>query len=516
MKARFLTVVFSVSTAFLAAPATAAVACEELARLSLPDTKVDGAQIVAAGAFAPPGGAGGGGGGGGQQAFAKLPAFCRVMLSIAPTSTSDIKVEIWLPASGWNGRFQAVGQGGLAGSIPYAAMAPGLATGYATAGSDMGHVGNNANFMPEFPEKLVDFAYRAVHEMALKGKAVVEAHYGNAPTRSYFNGCSGGGRHALTSAQRYPNDFHGIIAGAASWNSMVMDAARVGINRLVNRTATSAIPASKYPMIHAAVLAACDARDGVKDGVLENPTACKFDYASLACKGAPGASCLTPGEVQSAKALTTPLRHPVTGDVLFEGHLWPGSELEWDTLGGPEPLDNALRRIKNITYKDPKWDPVQFDTATDVALADRVDGGLLASNNFDLRPFFGRGGKLIIWHGWSDPQVTPQNSIIYFESVMKTVGQSARSSMELFMLPGVSHCGGGPGPDTFDRMTPLVQWVEKGQKPTRLVASLVENGKVVRTRPLCPFGQVAKWSGKGSTDDEANFSCVAEPFDTRR
>ena len=513
MKACILAVALSAAT-LLSTPAVAATACEELARLALPSTKVDGAQIVAAGAFAPPGG---GGGGGGQQAFARLPAFCRVMLSIAPTTTSDIKVEVWLPASGWNGRFQAIGQGGLAGSIPYGAMAPSLATGYATAGSDMGHVGNNANFMPAFPEKLVDFSYRAVHEMAMKGRAVIESHYGTAPNRSYFNGCSGGGRHALTSAQRYPDDFNGIIAGASSWNSMVMDAARVGINRLVNRTSTSAIPAGKYPMIHKAVLAACDGRDGVGDGVIENPMACTFDYASLACRGgADPSSCLTPGEVQSAKALTSPLKHPITGEVLFEGHLWPGSELEWDTLGGPEPLDNALRRIKNITYKDPDWDPVQFDTATDVALADRIDGGLLASNNFDLKPFFGKGGKLIMWHGWSDPQVTPQNSIIYFDRVIRAVGPSARNSMELFMLPGVSHCGGGSGPDTFDRMTPLVQWVEQGRKPTRIVASRVESGTVVRTRPLCPFGQVAKWKGSGSTDDEANFSCVAEPMATRR
>ena len=511
MKACIFAVALSAATLF-ATPAAAATACEELARLSFPQTKVDSAQLVAAGAFAPPAG----GGGGGQQAFARLPAFCRVMLRIAPTTTSDIKVEVWLPASGWNGRFQAIGQGGLAGSIPYGAMAPALATGYVAAGSDMGHVGNNADFMPEFPEKLVDFAYRSVHEMALKGKAIIEAHYGSAATRSYFNGCSGGGRHALTSAQRYPDDFHGIVAGASSWNSMVMDAARVGINRLVNRTSTSAIPASKYPMIHKAVLAACDARDGVGDGVIENPMACTFDYASLACRAGDAASCLTPGEVQSAKALTSPLKHPITGEVLFEGHLWPGSELEWDTLGGPEPLDNALRRIKNITYKDPKWDPVQFDTATDVALADRIDGGLLASNNFDLKPYFGKGGKLIIWHGWSDPQVTPQNSIIYFDRVMRAVGPSARNSVELFMLPGVSHCGGGPGPDTFDRMTPLVQWVEQGRKPTRIVASRVENGKVVRTRPLCPFGQVAKWKGSGSTDDEANFSCVAEPVGARR
>lgn len=504
--------VLSLATAALlfASPAMAATACEALTQLSLPHGTVDAAEVVAAGAFTPPGRAGNA-----AQDYARLPAFCRIMLTSAPTSDSDIKIEVWLPASGWNGSFQAMGQGGMAGSIPYRAMAPALAAGYATAGTDTGHVGNNANFMPQYPEKLVDFAYRAMHEMAAKSKAVIAAHFDEGPAWSYFNGCSGGGRHGLTSAQRYPDDFNGIVAGAASWNSMVMDAARVGINRLVNRTATSTIPASKYPMIHEAVLNACDARDGVEDGVIENPTACTFDYATLQCGGADAPSCLTPAEVQSAKALTSSLRHPVTGEVLFEGHLWPGSELEWDRLGGPEPLGNALRRIKNITYGDPNWDPVDFDTSTDVARADAVDGGLLGSKNFDLKPFFDRGGKVLMWHGWADPQVTPQNSTIFYESVLETVGESANDSIALFMLPGVAHCDGGPGPDTFDRMAALEGWVERGEKPTRIIASRVEGERVVRTRPLCPFGQVARWNGSGSTDEAENFACVAEAMDTR-
>ena len=419
MTTRILVVMFVVAATVPAVPAAAATACEQLMQLSLPYTTVDGARMVPAGEFAPPAG-GGGGGGGGAQAFARLPAFCRVMLSIAPTPTSDIKVEVWLPVSGWNGRLQAIGQGGLAGSIPYAAMAPALATGFAAAGSDMGHVGNNANFMPEFPEKLVDFAYRAVHEMALKGKSVIESHYGKAPARSYFNGCSGGGRHALTSAQRYPADFDGIIAGASSLNSMVMDAARIGVNRLVNRTSTSAIPASKYPMIHQAVLAACDARDGVTDGVLENPMACRFDYASLQCKAGDGPSCLTAAQVQSARALTSPLRHPVTGAVLFEGHLWPGSELEWDTLGGPEPLINALRRIRNVTYKDPKWDPIHFDTATDVELAEVVEVDRIGGESA-LLAFVLFGQRLVIDRG--DLAIRSAAGGFPFVEVTQTIGE---------------------------------------------------------------------------------------------
>ena len=505
---RALTVTLVLAAGLIPArSAGAATACEELTRVALPTAEVTSAQLVPAGGFSPAGR--GAGAAAAQQQYAKLPAFCRAMLTLRPSADSDIKVEVWLPASQWNGRFQAIGQGGMAGSIPYPAMATALAAGYATAGTDTGHVGNNANFMPEHPEKLIDFAHRAVHEMALKGKAVINAHYGSAPTRSYFNGCSGGGRHGITSAQRYPGDFDGIVAGAASWNSQRMDAARVAMNRIVNRTPESAIPASKYPAIHDAVLQACDGLDGVRDGVLENPNACRFDYASLACKGGDNLSCLTAPQVESAKALTSPLMHPKTGAVLFDARLSPGAELEWGTLGGPQPLDNALVRLRNITFKDPKWDPRQFNAETDVELADRLDAGLLASRNANLKPYFDRGGKLLMWHGWADPQVTPQNSITYYQNVRQTVGKQAEDSIALFMLPGVYHCDEGPGPDTFDRMAAIEQWVEQGRKPTRIIASKVVNGTVVRTRPLCPFGQVAKYSGTGDTKDAANFSCVA-------
>ena len=232
------------------------------------------------------------------------------MVTSKPSSDSDIRIEVWLPESGWNGKFQAVGDGGLAGSIPFALMAPALAAGYATAGTDTGHVGGNADFMPAHPEKLIDFAYRSTHEMAVTGKAVIAAFYGNAPIWSYYNACSGGGRHALTSAQRYPVDFQGIVAGAASWNQARLDAGRVGVNLTVNRTPESRIPASKYPMIHDAVLRACDDADGVKDGVIENPRACHFDYATLACQGADGPSCLTAPQLESAKTMTSPFQGP--------------------------------------------------------------------------------------------------------------------------------------------------------------------------------------------------------------
>lgn len=496
-----------------AATATDGVAatCDELARFAPSGSRITLSADVAPRAFKPPTPANPAA----TQAFAALPAFCRVALTLAPTSDSDIKVELWLPLSGWNGKYQAVGNGGMAGTIPYPAMAAALAAGYAASGTDTGHVGNNADFVPGHSEKLVDFAHRAIHEMAVASKVVIRSHYGTAPTFSYFNGCSQGGRQGITSAQRDPDDFDGIVAGAPAWNSMRMHGARLTVNRFMNRSPESAIPASKYPLIHNAVLQACDGLDGVRDGVLENPTRCAFDYKVLECRnGEDTSACLTPPQVESAKAMVSPVRHPDTGAVLFEGHLWPGAELRWETIGGPQPLNNAITALKNIAFSDRSWDPNQFNPATDIELADRADGDLLDSNDVNLKPYFDRGGKLLLWHGWADPQVTPQNATIYYTQVRSTVGPAADASMALFMLPGVYHCQGGPGPDRFDRMAALEQWVERGQKPTRLVASRIRDGKVDRTRPLCPFGQVARWNGTGSTDDHTNFSCVAETMGT--
>ena len=447
-----------------AAPAAAAT-CDDLAARTLPAAKVDSAQLVAAGTFKPPAA-------NAPPIFATLPEFCRVRATLTPSADSDIKIEVWLPAN-WNGKLQAVGNGGWAGVIPYPAMAAAVAAGYATAGTDTGHSGNNADFAPGHPEKLVDFGHRAIHEMTVAAKALIAAHYGDAPRFSYFNGCSQGGRQAITSAQRYPEDFNGIVAGASAWDTMRMHAARVELNKVMNRSDASAIPASKYPLVHQTVLQACDGLDGVKDGLVENPLACRVEFRTLQCKGDDAPTCLTAAQVHSANAMAS--------------FLMPGAELRWDVLGGPEPLGNAATGIKNVKM---------------------TDGAPLDSSDTNLSPFFERGGKLLMWHGWADPQVTPQLSVGYYRGVLDTVGAKAKESIALFMLPGVYHCQGGPGPDRFDRMAALEAWVEKGIKPARIVASHATDGKVDRTRPLCPFPQVARWNGTGSIDDAANFSCA--------
>ena len=493
-----------------AAPA-AATSCEKLASFALPNARIDSAQVVAAGAFVPPAGPGVPRGGVAANPFASLPAFCRIAATLTPTADSDIKTEIWLPASGWNGKFQAVGNGGWAGTIPYPAIAAALSSGYAAAGTDTGHTGNSADFALGHPEKLIDLAYRSIHEMTVQSKALISAHYGMPAKFSYYNGCSQGGRQGLAAAQKYPEDFNGIIAGAASWNQMRAHAAREALNLIVNKDADSIIPRSKYAMIHDAVLNACDASDGVKDGVIENPMMCKFDYVQLLCKAGDNAECLTKGQVASAKTMTSPLTDPKTGKVLFEGHLMPGSELGWATLGGPEPLSLATSGMRNVVFKDRNWDYHAMNISTDVDLADKSDNGAMYSGDPNLKPFFDRGGKLLMYHGWTDQQVNPLLSVIYYNNVVKTAGKDkAANSIELFMMPGMNHCQGGAGPDSFNKVKVIEDWVEQGKKPNQIIASHSTNGQVDKTRPLCPFPQVAKYKGTGSSDDAANFSCAAE------
>jgi feruloyl esterase len=505
MRQRMLNVgatVFAFAILLQAAPAHAATACEKLTAMTLPNATIDSAQMVAAGVFVQPDGRGA------TTTFANLPAFCRVTAMLTPSSDSDIKTEIWLPATGWNGKFQAVGNGGWAGTIPYSSMAVALRQGYVTAGTDTGHVGNNADFAVGHPEKLIDLAYRSIHEMTVQAKTILNAHYGIPAKFSYYTGCSQGGRQGLAAAQNYPEDFDGIIAGAASWNQMRAHGARVALNVIVNKDADRVIPASKYPIIHEAVLNACDALDGLKDGVIENPPICKFDYAELACKAGEGSHCLSSGQVESAKAMTSPLKDPKTGRTLFEGHLMVGSELGWATLGGPQPLALSTNGMRNVVFADQNWDYRKMDLSTDVDRAAASDNGVMYSGDPNLKPFFDHGGKLLMYHGWNDPQVNPLNSVIYYENVLNAVGKNkVENSIALFMVPGMNHCSGGPGTDNFDRMKVMEDWVEQDQKPAQIIAWHVTNGQVDKMRPLCPYPQVAKYKGSGSTNDATNFVC---------
>jgi feruloyl esterase len=434
-----------------------------------------------------------------------------VVVTSTPAAGSEIGSEVWLPVSGWNGKFQAVGNRGWGGSISYPALASAVAAGYAAASTDTGHRGGGAAFALGAPEKLIDSGHRAVHDTTEIAKRLIAAHYGTAPQFSYWNGCSLGGRQGLAEAQRYPADYNGIVVGDPVNNLIDLYAARLAIARMVHRSPGSAIPAAKYPLIHRAVLSACDLIDGVEDGVLEDPRQCRFDPAVLACKGDDDSTCLTDEQVETAKAIYSPITHPATGKVLSAG-MPPGTELGWGAVAGPQPENNALGLFRFIVLGQPEWDwrSSDFAAAMDRAKADASP--ILDALDPNLAPFIDRGGKLLLYHGGADPQTSAGNSIAYYRAVVDRIGpKRASAGVRHFMVPGMGHCEGGDGTDTFDKMAPLERWVESGAAPLTIPASRVIDGRVIRTRPLCPFGTVARWDGHGDSNVAASFSCAAAP-----
>lgn len=481
----------------LAVP-TYAASCESLTSLSLPDTKITMARVVPAGAFSPPTG-------GRVGAHKSVPAFCRVAATLTPSSDSDIKVEVWLPVAGWNQKFQAVGNGGWAGVISYSAMAEAVKAGYATASTDTGHSTPGGGFALGHPEKLVDFAWRSEHEMTVKAKTIIKAFYGNAPRRAYWNGCSTGGRQGLKAAQMFPKDFDGIIAGAPANRTPMA----LWVAHALLKDPASYIPPTKYPLIHQAALDACDARDGLKDGLINDPTRCKFDPGVLRCKSEDGPECLTAPQVEAARKVYMAGRNPRNGKE-FSAPLAAGSELGWATHGsGPEPRATTLDQLKYVVFKDPAWDWRTFDFDKDMERFELPENLIMNATDPNLKKFFARGGKLLIYHGWNDTSISPYNTIKYFKNVQDTVGGPSKTAknMRLFMVPGMAHCGGGEGPNVFDKVGTLDRWVESGEASDSITASHSTEGRVDRTRPLCPYPQVAKYKGTGSIDDAASFVC---------
>jgi tannase/feruloyl esterase len=488
-------------------------ACEKLAAL-----KIENAMLVAgtvpAGQFKPPPSPPGGMPSM-PQAFANLPAMCRVTGTLKPSSDSDITVEVWLPIENWNGKLQGVGNGGWAGSIFYFLMANALRSGYAVVATDTGHVGGMGDgaFAFNHPEKVTDFAWRAVHEMTVVAKALIESYYGKAPRLSYWNGCSTGGRQGLKEAQRYPSDYDGILDGAPANFMTHLATHSLWVAHATLKDQASYIPKDKFATLHKAVLDACDGLDGVKDGVLENPRQCKFDPKSIECAaGTDTSACLTAPQVDAARKIYGPARNPRTGAEIFPG-LERGSEMGWGALAaGPGPLSISADHFKYIVFGNPDWDYKTLDFDRDVAKADQVDNGLLNATSPNLRAFFNRGGKILMYHGWNDQLIAPGNSINYYNSVVKELGlETVSKSMRLFMAPGMDHCFGGDGPNVFDGMAALERWVEQHEAPEQLIASHIANGKPDRTRPLCLYPKVAVYSGTASTDDAANFVCKAQP-----
>ena len=507
------------------AGSAAAQTCEKLAELKLANTTITTAQSVAPGAFTPPAGS--------AAPFKELPAFCRVTGTIKPTADSDIKFEGWMPGSGWNGKFQGIGNGGFAGSISYGGMGSAIARGYAAASTDTGHPVPDGSWALGHPEKIIDYGHRAIHEMTEKAKSIISAHYGSGPKHSYFASCSNGGRQALMEAQRYPNDYDGLIAGApANYFTHILTGFAFNLQATLVDPA-SYIPATRLKAIEAAALASCDSRDGVTDGVIDDPTKCNFDPSVLLCKGAEADQCLTEKQVTALKQIYAGPRSS-KGEQIIPGFLpggetGPGGWTSWITgtapARGAAQLFFSTQTFANMVYNNPAWDFKTFNLERDGKLADEKLASSLNATDPNLKAFKSRGGKLIIFHGWSDAALPPVNTINYFQSVVSKMGQrDAGSFIRLFMVPGMQHCAGGPGPRGFgatvtntqsdaqqDMTVALERWVEEGIAPDQIIAakrtSTDPKIPAVRTRPLCPYPQVARYKGSGSTDDAANFVC---------
>ncbi len=527
-----LVVVFLISSGSLA---LAEDSCEKLTGLVSGDAKVTFAQTVAAGTFAGPPAAYTGRD---LTAFYRnVPAFCRVVAEAKPTADSDIRLEVWLPASNWNGKLQGLGNGGFAGLIDYLPMGAAVSRGYAATATDTGHQGTpaDASWAPGHPEKVVDFGHRGIHEMTRVAKDVAKSFYGKGPQRSYFAGCSDGGREALMEAQRYPADYDGILAGDPSNNWTPLFAAAVSDTQALTLDPASFIPPAKIPAITAAVLAACDELDGVRDGILNDPRQCHFDPASLQCKaGEDTDKCLTPPQAVALKKIYAGLRD-AKGRELFPGFL-PGAEEGpggWGLwITGPAPGKSVMALLgigffSNMVYEDSAWNYRTFTVEGGLKAEAEKTASAVDAVDANLGPFKARGGKLIMYHGWNDPAIPALSTVNYYQSVVAKLGQrDVDSFVRLYMAPGMQHCDSGPGADSFGQFGRLLnddpqhsvdaaleQWVEKGLAPATIIASKYagnDRQHPKMTRPLCAYPQSAKYKGSGDTNDAANFVCQAE------
>ena len=484
--------------------AAAAAPCDSLATLRFSDAVITAATIVPEGP-PPTRGSGRAGTGGATPARggappANMPAHCRVQVTLKPTSDSLINMELWLPLQNWNGKLLGAGNGGFAGSIQGRTneMPDALRRGYATAGTDTGHQEPGGDWAIGHPEKMIDFAYRSTHEMTLKAKAIVKAFYERPAQYSYFKGCSTGGRMALMEAQRYPDDYDGIIAGSLANRHIHMWTAGVARSVELSRHPEGNLTADKAAVVNRLITSTCDV---LKEGFLNDPRQCTVDFSKLLCAaGKDDDSCLTAAQLRTVNTFYGGVKN-ATGELIFSGQ----------ALGNPIPALPGTNRppgsvfdIVRIAFNDPNLDWQKFDLDRDMPIIDKAVGYVDAVNP-DLGAFKKRGGKLLLTHGWADTGITPENTIWYYESVLDKMGRNQSDWMRLFMAPGMGHCGGGPGVNSFDSIGTLENWVEKSVAPDQMIGRGAEG----LTRPLCPYPQYAEYKGIGSLRDVANWACTA-------
>lgn len=490
--------------------------CAALKSVSLENTTIEIAESVPAGHFKPPYG----------NEIDKVPAFCRIAGVIKPTSDSYIRFEVWLPETGWNQKYLGVGNGGYAGSIDYRSMSGDLNRGFATAATDTGHEGDveDASWAYKHPEKIVDFGYRALHDTTVNAKAFLKAFYDRGPQHSFFDSCSDGGREALMEAQRFPADFDGILAGAPAYEWTHLTTGGISLAKALIGNPSGFVSGTKLPAINAAVRAACDTSDGLKDGIISDPTRCKFDATVLRCRGVESRSCLTDSQIATLNSM-------YRGPYSYPSGLAPGSENAWaDWVIGQGPggsygsvyVENYLRYM---VFDDPALNVLSTDPQKALAAAERKTGKALNATNPDLTAFHARGGKLILYHGWYDPAISPYGTIRYFDDVRKKMGDTTTHQfVRLYMVPGMQHCYGGPGPNAFGQLgfptakgskfgvfDALEAWVEQGQEPGEIIATKYSGdnptGKVLMTRPLCPYPQVAGVKSGADPNEASSFTC---------
>lgn len=435
----------------------------------------------------------------------RLAPHCRVAAVLKPRPTSEIGMELWMPVD-WNGKFLALGNGGWAGSISFGAMAEGLNAGYAVASNDTGHKGGSASFAVGNRDKVIDFAWRAMHEMTIIAKAIIERRYEEAPRYSYYQGCSTGGRQGMIAAQMFPGDFDAIIAGAPVNNQLTLNATQLDTMVRFLENPDLALSREKVELVHNAVLATCEVNDGVEDGFLNDPLSCDFDPRSLQCERRRDTEgCLTRDEVSSVERAYAGV-YSENGELLYPGHA-KGFELGWRIPeAGSEPTPLQTDATRYLAYGDADWDWREFDLDRDLLLV-REEAGFIEAMQTDLSMFKARGGKILFYHGLNDPGPSPLNTIDYYNDVLATMGPDQSDWMRLFLVPGMGHCGGGIGPDQADYLGAIEDWVEQGRAPDRLVASRTRDGQIDMTRPLCAYPAVAVWDRQGDPNDAASFSC---------
>jgi feruloyl esterase len=497
------------------AASTSAPMCETLAKASMPGLTIAEAKTVAAGAFTPPAPANGNA----PAAFSDLPAFCRVVGTLKSGEKTESRVEFWLPEQGWNGDFQPAGSSFWGGSIPYGRMREILKSGAATAASNLGHDGTGPSFAKDDRQLLKALGDVPFHDLLDRGKVLINTYYSKGPTFTLMDECGGGGsRDVLAEIQRHPKDLDiGAAIGFTNYGTH-HGVAHMWVYNATHKTPASFIPESKYKLIHDAALAACDMKDGVKDGVIEDPPRCGFDPGTLTCKGGDSPTCLTAPQVAAVRTIYQTPVHARTKAVIY-GSMPPGTEMGWDEMAGPVPYPYSVTFYKYLVFNDEKWDyktrPVNFDA--DLDKADAPENYVINLQEADISPYLDNGGKLLMVGGWNDHTLGPGNNVDYYEAILKKLGpEKTKDSVRLFMVPGMDHCfGDAYGPDKrwptiyatyFDTVGTLKQWKTSGKAPDTIVVT-TKGKEGERKRLVCAYPQVSQYKGSGSTDDPANFVC---------